>query len=215
MVFCLVFFHIGFPGWLHVQVMEVALVSSLLVHEELCWSETCDLYVPSLFHAMNVVLFNCRCFICSEKMEIELVSKLFHIQWVKITWVNSYSEAKSNGWTRTDFKQQVHGSAENWSEMCEQCLGHLFPGLLVTVLMFYSQRSLQGSVVCSTAASLPRVLLQPCPSTFLFLILSVGCRAQPPGCVSRREWGLLGSQGVSRASSSALETAHHDLKGWS
>lgn len=42
-VFCLVLFHVGFPGWLHVQVMEVALVSSLLVHEELCWSETCDL----------------------------------------------------------------------------------------------------------------------------------------------------------------------------
>lgn len=110
----------------------------------------------------------------------------------------SYSEAKSNGWTGIDFKQQIHGSAENWSVWAVpgSCL---FPDVLVIVLMSYSRRSLpcKAPWCAGTAASMPSVLLQP-HCSFLFPLLFVGCRAQlppSPGWVSRRGWGLLGSQG--------------------
>lgn len=66
---------------------------------------------------------------------------------------------KNNGWTRTDFKQQIHGSEENWSEMCEQCLLFIPRYFSYTTDVLLAEVStLKGSVVCR---HFPCVLLQP------------------------------------------------------
>lgn len=105
MDFCLVLFYYWLP-WLAACISDGGdsglflawLLTDLI--QELLRCDTCDLWVPSLWPAMDVGLLNCGCSICSQKMEIELVSKLFYVQWVEITLVNSYGEAESNGWSK-------------------------------------------------------------------------------------------------------------------
>lgn len=45
-------------------------------------------------------------------MEIELVSKLFYVQRVEITLVNSYGEAESNGWNKGP--SQILSNGDSW-----------------------------------------------------------------------------------------------------
>lgn len=61
---------------------------------------------------MSAGLLNCGCFIWSQKIETELVSKLLYVQWVEMALANSYSEAESNGWSEET--RQVLSNGDSW-----------------------------------------------------------------------------------------------------